>query len=530
MDMKSARKGSQSYLSMLDDVTPSILEVLKHLDLTGNVVYEDSGIVASGTYGDIYKGYYESDAQSKATVCIKRMRMHMKGDIKMLFEKELYVWAKLKHKNILPLLGYAFEQKSNYPLLVSEWMENGSAWDFVKSHLDYYRHSSGYIAYLHERDVVHSDIKSDNVLISNSGDALLCDFGLSRMITASRTYAKMTSTIKGTDRYMAPEFFDPPYTKHSEKTDIWAFGMTVFELLARERPFAKVHPFAIPSEISRRNLPSLPNPSMLSTTTQTTESLWGICRMCWNGNPEDRASIAMILSQLENKVVNGGPVPSQYLSESGETRIAKNDEEKSSKNDIQARVHGVPDTFLQPEGYPESPAALSHLADSLHIGFEHSDDPEESISLGRAALELWPEGHPYRDLTLSRLAKFLCTQFEHGGQIEDLEESISLGRAVLELQPMGHPDRLSTLNNLADSLCTRYDHGGQIEDLEESISLHRAALELWPEGHPGRAAALSNLANFVRARYNHGGQIEDLEESNSLDRVVLDLHTHPFQA
>ncbi|KAL5531801.1 hypothetical protein ACEPAF_5363 [Sanghuangporus sanghuang] len=519
MDMNSARKGSPSYLSMLDDVTPSILEVLKHLDLTGNVVMRTVKLLPT----------------SKATVCIKRMRMHMKGDIKTLFEKELYVWAKLKHKNILPLLGYAFEQKSNYPLLVSEWMENGSAWDFVKSHLDCdLKHiitgiAQG-LAYLHERDVVHSDIKSDNVLISNSGDALLCDFGLSRMITASRTYAKMTSTIKGTDRYMAPEFFDPPYTKHSEKTDIWAFGMTVFELLARERPFAKVHPFAIPSEISRRNLPSLPDPSMLPTTTQTTESLCGICRMCWNGNPEDRASIAMILSQLENKVVNGGPVPSQYLSESGETRIAKNDEEKSSKNDIQARVHGVPDTLLQPEGCPESPAALSHLADSLHIGFEHSDDPEESISLGRAALELWPEGHPYRDLTLSRLAKFLCTQFEHGGQIEDLEESISLGRAVLELQPKGHPDRLSTLNNLADSLCTRFDHGGQIEDLEESISLHRAALELCPDGHPGRAAALSNLANSVRARHNHGGQIEDLEESNSLDHVVLDLHMHPFQA
>lgn len=51
-----------------------------------------------------------------------------------LFEKEIYVWSKLKHENILPLLGYAFNPLTGYPSLVSEWMENGSAWNYVNQH------------------------------------------------------------------------------------------------------------------------------------------------------------------------------------------------------------------------------------------------------------------------------------------------------------------------------------------------------------------------------------------------------------
>lgn len=53
-----------------------------------------------------------------------------------LFEKEIYVWSKLKHDNILPLLGYAFDDRTGFPMLVSKWMINGSAWDYVRKNPD----------------------------------------------------------------------------------------------------------------------------------------------------------------------------------------------------------------------------------------------------------------------------------------------------------------------------------------------------------------------------------------------------------
>ena len=50
-----------------------------------------------------------------------------------LFEQEIYVWAKLSHPNVLPLLGYAFCGDTGYPLLISEWMQNGTAWSYVRA-------------------------------------------------------------------------------------------------------------------------------------------------------------------------------------------------------------------------------------------------------------------------------------------------------------------------------------------------------------------------------------------------------------
>lgn len=47
------------------------------------------------------------------------------------FEEEVRIWAKLDHPNVLPLLGYAVEPKTRYPIFVSEWMSNGSAWTYV---------------------------------------------------------------------------------------------------------------------------------------------------------------------------------------------------------------------------------------------------------------------------------------------------------------------------------------------------------------------------------------------------------------
>ena len=78
--------------------------------------------------------------------------------------------------------------------------------------------------------VVHSDIKADNVLISNTGLPLICDFGISKVLVASQTLdADTSSQLKGSARWMAIELLIigdlPP--AHTFQTDVWAFGMTV---------------------------------------------------------------------------------------------------------------------------------------------------------------------------------------------------------------------------------------------------------------------------------------------------------------
>ena len=76
-------------------------------------------------------------------------------------------------------------------------------------------------------------LHQDNVIISSEGRALICDFGCSRMLLASRTVAQLTSTTKGTNQFWAPELISVAdgEVKQSKETDVWAFGMTVYVCL-----------------------------------------------------------------------------------------------------------------------------------------------------------------------------------------------------------------------------------------------------------------------------------------------------------
>lgn len=86
------------------------------------------------------------------------------------------------------------------------------------------------LKYLHDEGVIHSDIKADNILISNDGAPRICDFGISRMLAVSQTLnSSTTGHTRGSVRWMAIELLniDDQTPAHTIETDIWAFGMTV---------------------------------------------------------------------------------------------------------------------------------------------------------------------------------------------------------------------------------------------------------------------------------------------------------------
>ena len=89
---------------------------------------------------------------------------------------------------------------------------------------------------MHIEGVIHSDIKADNVLISNTGLPLICDFGISRMLAASQSMDTTTSgQLRGSSRWMAIELFDVGDSSpiHTFQSDVWAFGMTVHVRMSR---------------------------------------------------------------------------------------------------------------------------------------------------------------------------------------------------------------------------------------------------------------------------------------------------------
>jgi serine/threonine protein kinase len=187
----------------------------------------------------------------RTALAIKRLDKEDKESPKS-FCRELMIASSLHSSNIVPLLGFCIDPEEGL-FLVYKYVSGGS--------LEHYLHdkkkkkgvkaafglpwSARYkvalgiadaIAYLHngtEQCVVHRDIKPSNILLSSKKIPKLCDFGLATW-TAAPSVPFLCKTVKGTFGYLAPEYFQ--HGKISDKTDVYAFGVVLLELITGRKP------------------------------------------------------------------------------------------------------------------------------------------------------------------------------------------------------------------------------------------------------------------------------------------------------
>ena len=92
------------------------------------------------------------------------------------------------------------------------------------------------LAYLHERDIIHHDIKPDNILVSEDGSFVISDFGVCTKTRSTLSQQAGKETLAGAIAYMGPEMFlEEPYSVKT--TDIWALGASIYEILTNSLPF-----------------------------------------------------------------------------------------------------------------------------------------------------------------------------------------------------------------------------------------------------------------------------------------------------
>lgn len=271
------------------------------INLNGQV-YKDADVFLRGGNAMVYPGILQPDGRK---VAIKTPRNDYPTDQHTIkrFLKEVHLWSKLCHENVIPVLGITTEFDSTVSI-VSPWMGRGNAYDYVQNKHNDPRPLMVDIArglhYLHTRQggaVFHGDLKGLNVLISDDGRALLADFDLS--LLSGSTFSMTTSGRWGvTVRWTAPEALEEGAEK-SAAGDIWSYGMTLLELFTRKKPWHQLTERVAAAQIFRGNLPR--RPSNAETCSRLTDRWWAVCLQCWGPDPALRPTIVDVL-QATSKI------------------------------------------------------------------------------------------------------------------------------------------------------------------------------------------------------------------------------------
>ncbi|MQM11707.1 hypothetical protein Taro_044614 [Colocasia esculenta] len=195
--------------------------------------------LGKGAFGIVYKGLIESDSAS-TPIAVKRLKVLDDDDAEKEFENEVRIIAQIHHKNLVRLLGYCNEGPRR--LLVYEYMSNGPLLGLLlgSSKPDWdtrvqlaFGVARG-LVYLHDGcnpQIIHCDIKPQNILIDDNLTARITDFGLSKLLRADQS--RTVTGIRGTRGYVAPEWFkNMPVTS---KVDVYSFGVLLLEIICCRR-------------------------------------------------------------------------------------------------------------------------------------------------------------------------------------------------------------------------------------------------------------------------------------------------------
>jgi len=194
--------------------------------------------LGEGGMGVVYKA---EDTKLKREVAIKFLprQIAVSDEERKRFKIEAQAAAALNHPNIATI--HAIEEVDDEMFIVMEYIEGQELREIVGARgpvpppdvLDYATQIASGLQAAHEKDVTHRDIKSSNIMITDKGQVKIMDFGLAKV----RGGAQMTKlgTTLGTAAYMSPEQTQGAETDH--RTDIWGFGVVLYEMLTGKLPF-----------------------------------------------------------------------------------------------------------------------------------------------------------------------------------------------------------------------------------------------------------------------------------------------------
>lgn len=299
--VEDSEKGSVN-VAKNDSSVPQAHALAEGLQTIKNDDLEEIRELGSGTYGTVYYGKWKG-----SDVAIKRIksscftgRQSEQERMRADFWREAIILGKLHHPNVVAFYGIVVDGPDGTLATVTEYMVNGSLKQVLnkkdrtidrRKRLFIARDAACGMQYLHEKNIVHFDLKCDNLLVNmRDPHRPICkigDLGLSKI--KQRTL--VSSGVRGTLPWMAPELLSGKSGKVTDKVDVYSFGIVMWELLTGEEPYAKMHCGEIIGGIMNNTLRP-PVPSWCEPSWRS------LMERCWSSDPGQRPSFSEIAAEL----------------------------------------------------------------------------------------------------------------------------------------------------------------------------------------------------------------------------------------
>ncbi|KAK4511656.1 uncharacterized protein ATC70_012873 [Mucor velutinosus] len=276
-------------VSLISPIVQENSNILDHCDQEGNMIarYKLGNVIGKGHFGTVFRAL---DLMSGKTVAVKQINLKdaRKADIEDMMQ-EASLLSSLTHGNVVKYEG--FIQTQEHVNIVLEYVENGSLLHTLKhfghalpEHLvaSYCHDILQGLAYLHQQDVVHCDLKAANILTTKTGDVKLSDFGVSLNLKLKNHEENLVS---GTPFWMSPEVIE--LKGASVQSDIWSLGCTVIELYTGKPPYADLLTMTAMFKIVEDDCPPLPE--------GISDDFRDFLKLCFKKNPVERPKAIHLL-------------------------------------------------------------------------------------------------------------------------------------------------------------------------------------------------------------------------------------------